>query len=478
MVCDGADAAPRQPPSLVRSRRRPCPLAGVGESARARNDEQVESLAAAVLPLIRTRADLHRWGSARQHGMVMHEAVDLLEQAMPTGEPVEVHAVTHKALTSAIKVIARADDSSGVIGDACRRLLALHPRTAAAASTPPGRLVDWMIAFQFDGDVDYFELDPVAYAPALGPEGITTYRHRLGEIQERVGHPPADRLASSHRHEHWVLSWNEQRLAVLDRDADAVIRTHARDRRIARWFHDTAVALVEIDRVDLATDWARQGAGIDPFHQAQECADLWVSLLDRQPQYDADDVLAARRSVFDRWPTDSTAAQLHDAATVAGRAWADIEETSSTGSRSNRGTPSALCWAPCATRDVPGSSPTTWTWTPTTPTPGERWPPHTRPSTHRPHSRSTPGSSSATSPTPTPGVTATPPGAWPECAPSPPAPATRNTSTTSISSSPTSASPTAAGHACSRNSTGLTCHDIPYKSPHRHRWTHARGSRR
>ncbi|WP_199582777.1 hypothetical protein [Blastococcus sp. TF02-09] len=76
---------------------------------------------------------------------------------MPTEEPVEVHAVTRKALTSAIKVIARADDSSGVIGDACRRLLALHPRTAAAASTPPGRLVDWMIAFQFD--VDYFELD-------------------------------------------------------------------------------------------------------------------------------------------------------------------------------------------------------------------------------------------------------------------------------------------------------------------------------
>jgi len=256
----------------------------------------------------------------------MHEAVDLLEQAVPTGDPVEVHAVTHKALTSAVKVIARADDSAGVIGDACRRLLDLHPRTAAAASTPPGRLVDWMIAFQFDGNVDYFELDPVAYAPALGPDGITAYRNRLAEIRERVGDPPADPLAAGHRHEHWVLSWNEQRLAVLDRDADAVIRTHARDRRVARWFHDTAVALAEIDRVDLATNWARQGAEVEPFHQAQQCADLWCSLLDQQPQYDADDVLAARRSVFDRWPTAATAARLHDAATAAGRAWADIDE--------------------------------------------------------------------------------------------------------------------------------------------------------
>ena len=113
----------------------------------ALDDRCVESLADAVLPLIRTRADLHRWSSSRQHGAVMHEAVDLLEQAVPTGDPVELHAVTHRALTSAIKVIARADDSAGVIGDACRRLLDLHPRTAAAASTPPSRLVDWMIAF-------------------------------------------------------------------------------------------------------------------------------------------------------------------------------------------------------------------------------------------------------------------------------------------------------------------------------------------
>jgi hypothetical protein len=98
----------------------------------------------------------------------MHEAVDNLEAAIPTTDPAEVYAVTHKALASAIKVIARADDSSGIIGDACRRLLELHPTVAAAAQVPAGSLVDWMVRFQFDGDVDYFGIDPVAYAPALG----------------------------------------------------------------------------------------------------------------------------------------------------------------------------------------------------------------------------------------------------------------------------------------------------------------------
>ncbi len=77
---------------------------------------------------------------------------------------------------SPIKVVARADDSSGIIGDACRRLLDLHPKAAAAAaaSLTPGKLVEWMLRFQLGGDVDYFELAPVAYLPALGESGMVT----------------------------------------------------------------------------------------------------------------------------------------------------------------------------------------------------------------------------------------------------------------------------------------------------------------
>ena len=112
----------------------------------------VTMLADAVLPLIRTRADLSRWSASNAHGRQMHEAVDNLEAAIPTTDPAEVYAVTHKALASAIKVIARADDSSGIIGGACRRLLELLPTVAAAAQVPASNLVDWMMRFQFDGE--------------------------------------------------------------------------------------------------------------------------------------------------------------------------------------------------------------------------------------------------------------------------------------------------------------------------------------
>lgn len=142
----------------------------------------------AVLPMIRTRSDLYRYSAANAHGRDMHEAIDILESAIPTTDSAEIYTVTHKALASSLKVIARADDSSGIIGDACRRLLELHPRTAVAARTPVAKLIDWMMKFQFDDDeVDYFELDPVAYAPALGELGIASYRKRLAEVEATAG---------------------------------------------------------------------------------------------------------------------------------------------------------------------------------------------------------------------------------------------------------------------------------------------------
>ena len=102
-----------------------------GQVARAnvRDDISMPSaLADSVLPLIRTRADLHRWSASNAHASQMYEAVDLLEQAADSGAaPAEVLDVTRRGLESGLKISLRADDSSGIIGDAIRRLYDLHP---------------------------------------------------------------------------------------------------------------------------------------------------------------------------------------------------------------------------------------------------------------------------------------------------------------------------------------------------------------
>ena len=282
----------------------------------------MSALADAVLPLIRTRAELYRWSAANSHGRDMHEAVDILESAIPTTHPAEIYAVTHKALASAIKVIARADDSSGIIGDACRRLLDLHPKAAAAAKVPPAKLVDWTIKFQFDGDVDYFELDPVAYAPALGESEMVKYRARLTEIEAGLGRRPSadERWTSRHSHEWFTLDWNAQRLAVLDHDIDAIIRTHARDRKVAAWLENTAEAFEEIGEIDLAIDWAKQATDFGRGHQSLKAADYWCKLLDEHRPAES---LEGWLLVFRRWPSSTTAAGLHKA---AGKFWPDYRD--------------------------------------------------------------------------------------------------------------------------------------------------------
>jgi len=252
----------------------------------------------------------------------MLEAIDILEAALPTTDPAEVYAVTHKALASAIKVIARADDSSGIIGDACRRLLNLHPLVATDAKIPAGKMVDWMMKFQFHGDVDYFQLDPVAYAPALGLQGMVIYRAKLDEVVRGLGPRPTQdqRWSSPHSHEWFTLDWNAQRIAVLDHDIDAIIRTHAKDRKVAAWLEDTALAFEEIGEIDLAIDWAKQATDFGREHQSLTAANYWCKLLE---QHRPGELLEARLLVFRRWPSSTSAAHLHKA---AGKAWPDFHD--------------------------------------------------------------------------------------------------------------------------------------------------------
>jgi hypothetical protein len=282
----------------------------------------VSDLAEAVLSLIRTRADLWRWSTANEHGRQMHEAVAILRQAAESDDPTIVFAVTHKAIASALKVIMRADDSSGIIGDACRALLDLHPEVAARAKPAVAKLVDWMINFQFDNECDYFHLDPIAYGPALGDLGVASYRAKLADLKVRLGPRPSgeQRRTAAHSHDWFTLDWNAQRLAVFDRDVAAIIRTHARDQKVAAWLQDAAEALAEIGETDLAIDWARRAADFDHGHQSLKAAGYWCALL---AAHRPNELLSARLEVFLRWPSSSTAAALYE---DSGTTWPTYQE--------------------------------------------------------------------------------------------------------------------------------------------------------
>lgn len=271
-----------------------------------------------VLPLIRTRTELYRLGAANAHGRQMHEGVTILQEAFESGAatPDEVFVVTQKAIASALRVIMRADDSSGVIGDAVRRLLDLHPRVAAAARPAPARLVTWMLDIQFYNDCDYFDLDPVAYAPALGEVGMRRYRNEITAIGNELP-PPTDDLSQRNWHFESQLGHTARRLAVLDEDVDAIIAAHAGDRQYSQQFLDTAKAFEEIGRIDLALDWAQRATDADPSHQAMNAYRYLRTLLSDQPER----LLDVSRRAFDRFPSSQTAAWVH---TDSGDAWPEL----------------------------------------------------------------------------------------------------------------------------------------------------------
>lgn len=258
--------------------------------------------------MIDTQADVWRWQIANRHGIQMHKAIDLIEAAMASADSTEVFDVVDRAIHGAVRVIARADDANGMIETACERLLDLHPRAAAAAQVAPVELIDWLINFQFAGEVDFLRIDPVSYAPALGELGMRKYRIRLDEVAESLG-PRADEFVLDDNWVAWcALDWNRQRFAIYERDANEIVRVHQDPLNPAWGMHQTARAFTEIEDWDAAIEWARAGADSGGDLSAFQSAVLWAELV---AEHRPGEVLTARHQIFASWPNAATATDLY-----------------------------------------------------------------------------------------------------------------------------------------------------------------------
>ncbi|WP_338054646.1 DUF6880 family protein [Subtercola vilae] len=301
-----------------------------GPASEGHSDRSAESvLREQVLPLFRTRAELYRWPAVREYGQNAAAGVDLLREFAASDGAALVLPYVQKAIASTVRVVLRADDSTGVIGDVARSLLRLHAELAGQAPPPVVKLVKWLIGFQFDGVQDFFDIDIVAYLPALGPVGLSKYRAQLDAIGASLLPEPApevERLLSRNqfeqpephlpmvndRHARFLLQYNRKRLAVADHDRAGIIREYGGDQAMAYRLHDAAKALMEIGDTDGAIDYSLKAAGLPPGHQAQNAAHYWCELLTAEHP---DQVEAARQWTFTRWPNSTNAAKLRQVST-------------------------------------------------------------------------------------------------------------------------------------------------------------------
>lgn len=246
---------------------------------------------------LRTRRFLD-WREASEWAVEAHLVVSALADEVATQPTRELVELLERALGHVIKVILRADDSNASIGDLAGQLLELHALACDSGTADPLRLAKWMIRFSFD-DQDFFNLDPVRYAPALGEPGLAAYRRAVD--QRRSAKP--DGFAARHA---------QERLAVLDSDVARIVDLLAGDQSRPHQFIAVAEAMLELDLEDEALAWARRGIDETSGWQVAKLFEIASSINDRRRDLRA--VLDLRREQLTSMPTAAHYALLRRAA--------------------------------------------------------------------------------------------------------------------------------------------------------------------
>ncbi len=160
-----------------------------------------------------------------------------LDAAVGSAPSRELVELLERAVSHVVKVIqARADDSSGLIGDLARDLLDLHARACDTGAADPVKLARWMIRFRFV-EQDFFEPDPVRYRNALGGQGMAEYRALLDDGDDELAWQTATATSGPDLGDHAWLKLAEARqkthpadaLPIYWRTIDTVLETA--DRR-------------------------------------------------------------------------------------------------------------------------------------------------------------------------------------------------------------------------------------------------------
>jgi uncharacterized Zn finger protein len=168
------------------------------------------------------------------------------------------------------------------------------------------KLAGWMVRFSCD-DQDFFEVDPVRYAGALGERGLLAYRRA---IEERGDGEQV-----------FAVRWARERLAVLDGDGEAIVALLGGDLSAPHQFIRVCEAMAELGRDDEVLLWAKRGITETDGWQVTQLYDLACGVYERRSA--ALEVLRLRREQHGRMASASTYSRLRGAADAVG-AW-DIE---------------------------------------------------------------------------------------------------------------------------------------------------------
>ena len=263
--------------------------------------DRVAMLQAEADAVLRTRRHLD-YREANEWALDTGAVVDEIEAEAALNPSMELLKLVELSVGRVVKVILKSDDSSGMMGDVAHRLLAIHEQVALAGVAEPKALARWMIKFGFD-DQDFFTIDPVLYAPALGDKGMAVYRNAVAERSAQGRLPFAVKHAT-------------ERLAVLDGDVEAIVSLLGQDLTSPHQYTRVAEAMLELERPDDALAWAQRGIEATSGWQVKHLYDIAAGVHEANGDLAA--VLGVRLDHHQDMPSTSTYGLLRDAASAAG----------------------------------------------------------------------------------------------------------------------------------------------------------------
>jgi uncharacterized Zn finger protein len=253
----------------------------------------------------------------------VQSALDDLEQLLNAGAADEVRPALERATTRLRKVVLNADDSAGVLGDACQRAAELHARACVEGKPDPVKLARWLVKFRVDSPGwPVVELD--MYVGAFDDRALDVYR-------AAVARQDAAQAGADH-YDRFEIDRMLLELADHDGDVDEAIRLLSRDTdHIA--YGAIVARLREAGRESEVLEWmdrAVQAGRLSP-HFGRASDDFWLAPQDVADTYlqagRGGDAITVLRESFRRQPGPDTLRQLIAVADKLGaadseRAWA------------------------------------------------------------------------------------------------------------------------------------------------------------
>ncbi len=281
---------------------------------------RLDELRAEIDRGLRTRRFLGYYES-RSWATEAAPVIGAIRDALAASPSAELLGLIERAVGHVVKVILHADDSDGMIGDLARELLDLHAQACDAGVADPVKLARWMIRFCFD-DQDFFEVDPVRHAGALGEMGLAAYRRDVRQRREAGDDSFAAQYAT-------------ERLAVLDGDVDAIVVLFGGGLSRPYDFIRVAEAMEELGRDDDVLTWAQRGISETTGWQVAQLYDLAAGVYDRRG--DPEVLLELRREQHSRMPSANSYNLFQQASKVMGAWPAEREAARSILSARDRG---------------------------------------------------------------------------------------------------------------------------------------------